>query len=115
MNPSSPFVCDMTALSSEDRLRHRQLADFLLSMLQAIREIPDGYNFVFLFDQATYDALSQITLLEHACCPFFTIGTRLKPGRELIWQLTGTEGVKPFIQMEFAAWFRKMTIPGSRS
>lgn len=107
MKYSTPFVCDMTALSNEDRLRHRQLADFLSSMLQAVQEISDGYDFVFHFDPATYDALSQITLLEHACCPFFAISIHLKPDRQLIWQLTGTEGVKQFIRMEFVAWFEK--------
>ena len=107
MKHSSPFICDMTALSKEDRFRHWQLADFLLSKLQEMREIPDGHEFLFQLDQATYDALSQITLLEHACCPFFEISIHLKPDSQLIWQLTGTEGVKQFIRMEFAAWFGK--------
>ena len=53
----------------------------------------------------TYDALSQITPMESACCPFFTIAIRLEPGRRLFWRLTGPAGVKQFIRMEFAQWF----------
>ena len=102
----SPFACDMTALSSEERSRHQQLGDVLRSALRAVKELPDGYEFEFPFQTATYNALIQITPLEHACCPFFAISIRLTPGNQLVWQLTGSEGVKQFIRMEFAHWFR---------
>jgi len=42
-----PFFCDMTALSSEQRARHHELAALLQSSLAAIRELPDGYDFDF--------------------------------------------------------------------
>ena len=107
MNSSRPFVCDMTALSVEQRSRHQQLADFLRSAVCAVRELPSGYEFEFVPEPATYDALSQITPLEHACCPFFEISIRLDQGGRLFWQLTGIEGVKQFIRMEFVHWFER--------
>lgn len=109
----TPFACDMTALSSEQRSRHHELGDILRSALSAVRELPDGYEFEFPLQPATYDALVQITPLEHACCPFFTIEIRLEQNR-LFWQLTGSEGVKQLILMEFAAWFKRIPARSAR-
>ena len=66
MSPATPFACNMAALLPEQRVRHRQLADQLISELGATRA-----------------------------------------GDRLFWQLTGNEGVKTFIRMEFAEWFSR--------
>jgi hypothetical protein len=66
--------------------------------------LPDGYEFEFPLNSATYEALTELTPLEHACCPLFTIAIRLEHDK-IFWQLTGSEGVKQFIRMEFALWF----------
>jgi hypothetical protein len=95
----------MNALSHEQRLRHGELARRLASALIAAVELADGYAFEFAMDSATYDALSQMTPMESACCPFFTIAIRLEPGSRLFWQLTGSEGAKEFIRAEFGSWF----------
>jgi hypothetical protein len=47
MSSPTPFFCDMTALSGEQRARHHELAALLQNWLAAIRELPDGYNFEF--------------------------------------------------------------------
>jgi hypothetical protein len=99
------FACDMTALSIDQRSRHRALGNSLRADLSAVHELPNGYEFEFPLNPATYTALTKVTLLEHACCPFFGIVIRLEQGK-LFWQLTGTDGVKPFIQAEFAQWFK---------
>ena len=96
----------MTALSPEQRERHRELAVLLQPSLETLRELPDGYDFEFSWSPDTYDALAEITPLEHACCPFFDIGIRIESGsKRLCWRLTGREGIKPFIRAEFGAWF----------
>jgi hypothetical protein len=107
MSYAAPFACNLSALSAEQRLQHSQLAALLRAALVAVRELPDGYEFEFVFDAQTYQALAQITPLEHACCPFFSIALRLEPGGELLWQLTGREGVKQFLRAEFAGWFKQ--------
>lgn len=107
MNNVAPFICDITALSSAQRLRHQELGDFLRSKLCATRELLEGYEFEFPLEPATYDALTEITPLEHACCPFFAIGIRLESSGQIFWQLTGSEGVKQFVQMELGHWFTK--------
>jgi len=110
MSNAGPFACDMTALSSEQRSHHRELGEMLRSALCAVRELPDGYEFEFPFLPATYNAVTQITPLEHACCPFFDVSIRLeREGGKLWWRLTGREGVKAFIRAEFAPWFSDRT------
>jgi hypothetical protein len=53
MNSPIAFVCDMTALSREQRARHHELAVLLLSSLAVIRELPDGYEFEFPWNPDT--------------------------------------------------------------
>lgn len=78
----------------------------LQSLLAAIRELSNGYEFEFPWKTATYAALAEITPLEHACCPFFDIGIRIESdSNKLCWQLSGKDGIKPFIRVEFEAWF----------
>ena len=101
-----PFACDMSALSSEQRSRHRELGEMLRSALCSVRELTDGYEFEFVSDHANYQALTEFTPLEHSCCPFFDVSIRLeREGGKLWWRLTGKDGVKPFIRAEFGSWF----------
>lgn len=95
----------MTALSIEQRSRHKYLADRLLEQLRAVKELPKGYAFEFPLNTITYESLTELTPLEHACCPFFAIAISLDHDK-LFWQLTGVDGVKPFIRAEFAEWFK---------
>lgn len=96
----------MNAFSREERLRHSELGGILRSALLAVHELPDGYEFKFPLLPATYRALAELTPLEHACCPFFEIGIIVRHDDKLVWQLTGDEGVKEFIRMEFGSWFQ---------
>jgi hypothetical protein len=106
MSSPTPFACDITALTSEQRARHHELAALLQSALSGIRELLDGYGFEFPWSLDIYATLAEITPpLEHACCPFFDIGIRIESeSNRLCWRLTGREGM-PFIRAEFGAWF----------
>ena len=103
MSDATTFVCNMNALTPEQRSLHRAFGEQLRSALLTVRELANGYEFEFPLNAATYDALSRITPLEHACCPFFTITVRLEDAK-LFWQLTGRDGVKPIIRTEFVDW-----------
>ncbi len=101
----APFVCNMNALSPEQRARHSLLGRVLRSALIAAHELGNGYDFEFHQHESVYAALTEITPLERACCPFFSISVSMEQTGALFWQLTGSEGVKQFIRMEFAEWF----------
>jgi hypothetical protein len=105
MSNAAPFACNMNALSREERSRHSDLGRLLRSTLLAVRELPDGYEFEFPQLPANYRALTELTPLEHSCCPFFSISIVLRENGTLVWGLTGNEGVKQFIRQEFELWF----------
>ena len=116
-NPSStkksesPFFCNRTALSAEQRQHQQELGKTLRSALLGVQELADGYEFEFVPDRANYQALAEFTPLEHACCPFFDVSIRLeREGGKLWWRLTGRDGAKPFIRAEFSPWFGERSL-----
>jgi len=104
MSGATPFACDMGALTPEQRVRHRELGARLRAELRTATELTNGFDFQFPLNPEIHGALTELTPLEQACCPFFTIAIRLEQD-QISWQLTGSEGVKQFIRMEFAEWF----------
>jgi hypothetical protein len=104
----TPFYCDRTALTPEQRKRQQELGKILRSAVLGIQDLPDGFEFEFPYDPSKYQALTEFTPLERACCPFFDISIRLeREGGKLWWALTGRDGVKPFIHAEFAPWIKR--------
>jgi hypothetical protein len=105
----SPFACDRSALTPEQRTRHfDELSPQLRSMVKAVRELPDGYEFQLPFDPATFQLVAEWTAFEHLCCPFFDIDLRLEREHGAFWmRLTGREGVKQFIKVDFSRWFKE--------
>jgi hypothetical protein len=96
----------MTVLTPEQRQRHQELGKTLRAALLGVQELAEGYEFEFVPDRANYQSLTEITPLEHACCPFFDVSIRLeREGGKLWWRLTGRDGVKTFIRAEFSPWF----------
>jgi hypothetical protein len=102
----SPFACDREALSPELRKRHfEELGPQLRSLRKAVRELPDGYEFEFAADQNTYAMVTEWSLQETKCCPFFDIDIQLgREGGPLVLRLTGREGTKDFLREEAPAW-----------
>ena len=106
--PETPFFCDRTALTPAQRKRQQELSKILRSSVLGIQELPDGFEFEFPSDSANYQALTEFTPLERACCPFFDVSIRLeREGGKLWWRLTGRDGVKQFIRAEFSPWIKR--------
>jgi hypothetical protein len=105
----SPFACNRAALTPEERKRHfEELGPLLRSMRTGVRELPDGYQFQFSADPATYRLITEWSAGERACCPFFDVDVRsTREGGPLLLSLTGREGVKKFIEADGAAWLEK--------
>src|SRR5262249_7295208 len=97
-----------TALTLEQRKRHQELVRMLASSIRGIHVLGDGLEFGFSPDATHYQALTELTPLERACCPFFDISIRLeRNGGTLLWRLTGLDGVKQFIRAEFSSWIKR--------
>jgi len=107
--PGTKFFCNHTALTAEQREHYQRLAQSLVGKLLKVAETEDGCDFSFAYDVSTLSELSDLTQLEHACCPFFEIAIRVDQQECLTWQLSGADGVKTFIRSEFAAWMHPNT------
>jgi hypothetical protein len=103
----SPFACDRAALTPQARKRHfDELSPALRARKKSIRELPDGFEFEFPSDTATFQLVSEWVNGERLCCPFFDIDVHVEREHGRLWlRLTGREGVKQFIRADFAAWF----------
>lgn len=98
----SPFVCDLAAMSPEQRARHRVLAVELRGAAKEIRELPNGYAARFSTEPSFVMLIAEFITLERLCCPFFTLGLEVESDLGPLWmKVTGPEGIKPFIRVEF--------------
>lgn len=94
------FACNAAALAPAERLRHQELSKTLLGAVLEKVELKDGYG-LRLAAEHFMNAAEWVSL-ERRCCPFFTFV--LEQGRDQgpLWlRMTGSEGIKPFIRIEF--------------
>ena len=100
---SSPFACNMTALSPTQRSAHVALATQLFgSLVQQTRELPDGY--AYRFDGAHYWLLARFITNERRCCPFLSFTLEVAPHDGPIWlHLTAQGDAKPFLREELGS------------
>jgi len=98
----SKFYCNVKALTLEERARHKQLGDKLAAERRKIVEGPIGYEFQFSPKTVSLAELAEWVVAESKCCPFFDFHIDLEEdGSLLCLRLTGTEGIKAFIRVEF--------------
>jgi hypothetical protein len=98
----SRFYCKTSAFNPEEGARHKEMTNKLVSSWKSFVETKDGYKFLFSSTKVTLAELNEWASNERKCCPFFAF--RIDSEREgsvLCLQLSGEEGVKPFIRSEF--------------
>ena len=97
----SPFACRMDAIESDKRERHIATARQVFQVVKSIRELSNGYAFHLPNDSETMRMVAEFISLERLCCPFFGFTLEIEPEGGSVWlQLTGRDGVKPFIRAE---------------
>lgn len=98
----SPFVCDMTAMTSEQRARHSVLARRLRPAVLEFKELPDGYAARLPPEPGMIMLVAEFITLELLCCPFFSLAMEVEKKVGPLWlKISGEEGIKPFIRAEF--------------
>ena len=96
MNPE--FICDMSALSQEQRQRHRELAMQLRPAVVEFVELPNGYAAKL---RSNMDhQIAEFCKLELLCCPFFDLELSQCESASML-TITGPGEIKPFIRAEF--------------
>ncbi len=105
----SPFACDRSALTPEQRKHHfDELGPQLRSKVKSVHELKDGYEFEFTPDFPTIQLVAEWAAGERLCCPFFDIDIKMEREHGTFWlRLTGREGVKQFIRVDFERWFKQ--------
>lgn len=102
MTRESPFACDMTALAPDERPIHIALIKQLFGSVKAVRELGDGYAFQLEDNPDTLTQLVEFISKERLCCPSFGFAIEVEPEGSALWlHITGREGIKPFIHVEF--------------
>jgi hypothetical protein len=97
----SPFACFMDAIEPNKRHQHIATAKFVFAAVSEVRELPNGYAFHLHNNSEMLQNVGDFISLERLCCPFFGFTLRVDREGGAVWlQLTGREGVKPFIQAE---------------
>jgi len=98
----SKFYCNIKALTPEERARHKQLSEKLTAARKEIVEIEKGYEFQFSPQDVSLAELAEWVAAESKCCPFFDFHIDLeREGKWACLRLTGEEGIKAFIKVEF--------------
>ena len=100
--PVPPLACNLAAMDAAQRARYQSLVRELDTARLEVRELADGYALRFESDPAHYRALEEFITLEHLCCPFLTLTMEIAADDGPLWlRLTGREGVKEFLRLEF--------------
>jgi len=96
------FYCNIKALTTAERARHKLLTEKLISVRKEVVETEKGYEFQYGPADVTLAELAEWVAAEGKCCPFFDFHIDLeRKGALLCLRLTGEEGVKEFIRSEF--------------
>ncbi|MDQ3799665.1 MAG: hypothetical protein M3384_09455 [Acidobacteriota bacterium] len=98
----SLFVCNMSALTTTQRARYKEIIEKLNETRQGLKELNDGYAFRFKAESQMILEAAEFIVYERLCCPFFNLELAVEQDSDRLWlRLRGEEGVKEFIRYEF--------------
>jgi hypothetical protein len=101
----SPLACDMTAIPAAQRQTHLAASKELFSLIDEVRELPDGYEFRLAARPNLIMRLAEFISLEKLCCPFLNFVIEVDAENGPVWlRLSGREGVKAFIREEISGF-----------
>lgn len=96
------FVCDVKALSKTERERYTQLREKLESAIEETQELESGYAFRLRQRVVSLVEVARWVEKERKCCPFFDFEITAEREGGPVWlKISGMEGVKAFLRMEF--------------
>jgi hypothetical protein len=96
--PAEPISCSLHAFDAEQETRYRALKQTLRATMQEVREMENGFAFVFPADASVCLAAMEFATLERLCCPFLTFQLELSPkSGPLTLVLSGPPGAKEIL------------------
>jgi hypothetical protein len=107
MKPEIPLVCNMDVFTREQREDHIRVTTKLVKAMQSVREIHNGYEFMFPNESQFITGIAEFIANERLCCPFLEFGLNVKSNDPSInLSLTGPVGTQEFLHVEFEEVFR---------
>jgi len=98
----SPFFCNLSALTADQRKHHRELTQQLRESVKEVRELADGYEFRFPAETDHITRVAEWVTMERLCCPFFAFQLEVGSEAQPLWlRITGRDGAKDFMKSEF--------------
>jgi hypothetical protein len=102
VNSETSFYCNTKSLSKAEWAHKREISQKMKIARAERKELADGYAFRFRPEAVSLMELADWVSSEARCCPFFDMSIEVEPSGGPLWlRLTGKEGVKQFIRMEF--------------
>jgi len=96
----------MNVFTPAERESHIQSTVGLYQTLREIRDVENGYEFIFPNGKESTTRLAEFISNERLCCPFLEFTLRIASDDEPIsLTLTGPEGTQEFLREEFSEAF----------
>jgi hypothetical protein len=92
----SVIACNLSALSSAEQSQRGALSAFVMSAVERVDELPDGYALILPLESKLAMQAIEWALLELRCCPFLNFGLALRTGGAVL-TLSGGPDVKEFL------------------
>jgi hypothetical protein len=74
MKTEIPLACNMAVFTREQREDHIRATSQLVEAIRNIREIENGYEFVFPTESNYITGIAEFIANERLCCPFLAFG-----------------------------------------
>src|SRR5918997_6088871 len=86
----------------EAAIRGEELARGLLTAVEEVAELPDGYGYRFSSESSQLEPPLEFISAERRCCPFLTFELAFEPHGGPLWlRMRGSPRVKAFIAEAF--------------
>jgi hypothetical protein len=97
-----PIVCDLGALSEEQRAREQMLLGEFRAAFRDLRETAQGFAVVLPGEAPLLSRLGEFLALERLCCSFLSFDLSMPAGRgPVTLHVHGGPGAKPFLRSVF--------------
>ena len=109
-----PIACSLSGPDLAER--RRELIRNVFGNALAVRDLEDGYEFVFQGNTGRAASLVELIEAELTCCPFFTLELHLEPGGgQISLRVRGPAGSGDFVAVELGgaegAWAVRNAVP----
>ncbi len=101
-----PIACELS--EGGQRSRREEISRKLLSGCEDVRELEDGYEFVFPGGEEWIEGLARFVAFERECCRFFAFEILFEPDLGAIsLKMRGPAGTKEFLAGQFTEEFAR--------